>query len=67
MSGLVIHCLEAGDTVLTVTALAGTTVDDTPIANGTVLGTMVIHNNIPEPATITLLGLGGLALLRRRR
>jgi hypothetical protein len=30
------------------------------------LGSIVIHQ-IPEPMTITLLGLGGLALLRRRK
>jgi len=36
--------------------------DDIPTAN--LLGTWVV---IPEPSTISLLGLGALALIRRRR
>ena len=36
------------------------------IDNGTVLDTLIIHQ-IPEPMTMALLGLGGLALIRRRR
>jgi hypothetical protein len=33
---------------------------------GAILDTVTIHQT-PEPMTIGLLGLGGLALLRRRR
>jgi len=33
---------------------------------GDILGTLLIHQ-IPEPATIAMLGLGGLAILRRRK
>ena len=35
--------------------------------SGVMVYGMIIHECIPEPATLTLLGLGGLALLRRRR
>lgn len=34
---------------------------------GDMVGKYVAYDNIPEPATLLLLGLGGLALLRRRR
>jgi hypothetical protein len=49
------HCIDEGD--VTLVLMDG---------DGNVLDTQVIHQ-IPEPATIALLGLGGLALLRRRR
>ena len=43
---------------------AGTNLD----ANvGTATGTVIQINNIPEPGTIALLGLGAIALIRRRR
>jgi hypothetical protein len=43
MNGLVIRALEAGDIILTVTALPGTRVNSVDITAGTVLGTMTIH------------------------
>jgi hypothetical protein len=69
MDGLVIHCVEMTDVVLEVKAQSGTQFgpDGTEvIAPGTVLHTLTIHQ-IPEPATMALLGLGGLFLLRRRK
>jgi hypothetical protein len=61
-----IHCLDETPVVLEIIAQAGTELDGEYIPAGTVLHTLLIEQ-IPEPATIALLGLGGLFLLRRRK
>lgn len=78
MQGLLFHCNEPTDlTISLLAAGAGITrleydanknvIGQTVIyAPGTVLDTIMVHQ-IPEPMTMSLLGLGGLALLRRRR
>ena len=58
--GILFHCEAVGDTEIIlqeVTASWGM---------GAILDTVIIHQ-IPEPMTMALLGLGGLALIRRRR
>jgi len=78
MQGLMFHCDEPTDvTISLVAAGQGITrleydayknvIGQTVIyAPGQVLDTILVHQ-IPEPMTMSLLGLGGLALLRRRR
>jgi hypothetical protein len=50
-----LHCDGEGEVIVQVRDLAGGIIQD-----------LVIHQ-IPEPLTLSLLGLGGLGLLRRRR
>ena len=64
MNELYVHCLELGDVILEVWAEAGTIINGEPVVG--LLHTLTIHQ-IPEPATMALLGLGGLLLLRRRK
>jgi hypothetical protein len=64
MKDLYIHCLEMTDVVLEIYALPGTTVDGQPLEG--LVHTLTIHQ-IPEPMTLTLLGLGGLFLVRRKK
>jgi len=47
--------------------LTGTLLSGDPINNQFRIGNNAKIVLVPEPATIVLLGLGGLALLRRRR
>jgi hypothetical protein len=38
-----------------------------PLSGGALAGNWLVRANIPEPATLSLLAIGGLALIRRRR
>ena len=65
MHDLYIHCLGEGNVMLDIIAQAGTTINGDPIQPGTIVHSLSIIQ-IPEPATMVLLGLGGL-LLRKRK
>ena len=65
MNGLMLHCDEPTDLVVNLVVTGDTTIDGLVVANGTILDSIAI-TQIPEPATIALLSLGGL-LLRRRK
>jgi len=51
----VFHCDGLGDVIITLWDEGGVVIEDT----------IIIHQ-VPEPVTMSLLGLGGLALIRRR-
>lgn len=40
---------------------------DTPAGNGSLDGHLLVPDTVPEPSLLTLLGLGGLGLLRKKR
>jgi hypothetical protein len=80
MDNILFHCDGPGPVLLDLTLFGPSKYADYQYANGDVypdlsgwkdlveedLGDLVIYQ-IPEPITMTLLGIGGLALLRRRR
>jgi hypothetical protein len=77
MEGLIFHCEEETDVEIELVAFADVTRlihdtegnvigSETVIPTGTIIDSITVHQ-VPEPMTMSLLGLGGLALLRRRR
>jgi hypothetical protein len=76
MDNLVFHCEGEGDVLVELVALDTTYYEHDEIGNitgvfqnydaGMVIDSILIHQ-IPEPMTLSLLAIGGLALLRRRR
>lgn len=65
---ILVHCDDIGDVFVDLrpSTLNGGTLDVTGSPYQGEWGGVIIHQ-IPEPMTVALLGLGGLALLRRRR
>lgn len=65
MNNLYVECIEPTDVVMEVTVAGPTVINGQEIPIGTLMHTLTIHQ-IPEPATLLLLGLGGLFLRRRK-
>jgi len=60
VDGIIFHCEGPGDVIISLYELNGDTLEIMGV-----LDTVVVHQ-IPEPITMTLLGLGGLFLRRRK-
>jgi hypothetical protein len=58
--------VSGGSTAYTSYKMLFPTVKDADLANSMQIGEIQFHG-VPEPATVCLLGLGGLSLLRRRK
>jgi len=66
---ILFHCEGEGDVIvdLVIVDQAGNIIDgESNLQDGHILDRLIIRQ-IPEPMTMALLGLGGLALIRRRR
>ena len=65
---ILFHCEKLGDTVISLVSGVAIVPDvGDPYVEVTGVWDEVVIHQIPEPMTMSLLGLGGLALLRRRR
>jgi hypothetical protein len=67
MGGLLFHCLESTDVIIDLHITGATTQDGQAVPVSTIEDSIIVHQWIPEPMTVALLGLGGLFLLRRRK
>jgi hypothetical protein len=68
VDNITLHCEGMGNVTVQLTSAGSNHIVAPEMMDLTAadLGSIIIHQ-IPEPMTITLLGLGGLALLRRRK
>jgi hypothetical protein len=68
VDGITFHCEGQGPVTVQLTSAGSNSIvaPESRLLDAADLGSIVIHQ-VPEPMTITLLGLGGLALLRRRK
>jgi hypothetical protein len=72
MHGILLHCLaldpsQNEPTILQIIVSGATLINNQQLAPvGTVIHTLAIHQ-VPEPATLMLLGLGSLFLVRRKK
>lgn len=69
-SNILLHCTKPGDISITLVLNPSLPASDSivlPSGEMPVLGSGVFIHQIPEPMTLTLLGLGGLFLARRKR
>ena len=65
VDNVILHCLDETDVIIDLHATGIVTVDGVSYQASHIFDTITVVQ--PEPATIALLGLGGVALLRRRR
>ena len=66
--GILFHCEGEGDAVVTlVSGVSVVPTEGDPYVEVTGTWDEVVIHQIPEPMTMALLGLGGLALIRRRK
>jgi hypothetical protein len=69
-SNILLHCTNAGDLTITLALNPSLPASDSivlPSMEAPQLGIGVFIHQIPEPMTLTLLGLGGLFLARKKR
>ena len=65
VDSIVFHCEAPGDAIVQLYAIESG-VPFGPVSGGNLMDQVIIHQDIPEPMTLALLGLGGLFLRRRK-
>ncbi len=61
------HALGFGHNTVSDSVMGGGSVSELGLGEGDIEGALAIYGPVPEPCSLVLLSLGGLALMRRRR
>ena len=61
------HTLGFGHNTVSDSAMGGGSINELGLGEGDIEGALAIYGPVPEPATLSLLALGSLALVRRKR